>query len=45
LTLIILQSFFILLILSFIILSYRSQMVFIPALHYQDYILKVERHG
>lgn len=44
LILVILQSFFILLILSFIILSYRSQMVFVPALHYKDFILKVERH-
>jgi hypothetical protein len=44
LILIILQSFFVLLILSFIILSYRSQMVFIPAIHYRDYILKVERY-
>jgi len=44
LVLIILQSFFILLILSFIILSYRSQMLFIPALHYRDYILRVEKY-
>jgi polyisoprenyl-phosphate glycosyltransferase len=44
LILIILQAFFVLLILSFIILSYRSQMVFIPAIHYRDYILKIEKH-
>ena len=44
LVLIILQAFFILLILSFIISSYRSQMVFIPAIHYRDYILKIEKH-
>ena len=42
LILVVLQLFFISLILSFIILSHRSQMQFIPALHYKDYILKID---
>jgi glycosyltransferase involved in cell wall biosynthesis len=42
LILIILQSFFILLVLSFIVLIYRSQTLFIPALRYKDFVLKVE---
>jgi hypothetical protein len=37
------QAFLISLILVFIILSYRSQKLFIPAIDYSDYIINIDK--